>query len=106
MIATLPRDAAHPDALNRGEGARPDGAPKLFASRGAQAPVHAAPERQSHSLAPLPRLRGDLTISQQATAEGIIFVIKNPLRDQFFRFPEEAYFIASQLDGKTEREAV
>jgi multidrug resistance efflux pump len=55
---------------------------------------------------PLPRLRGDLIISKQVNPEGVIFVFKDPLQNQFYRFPEEAHFIASQLDGKTELEVV
>lgn len=56
--------------------------------------------------ASLPRLRGDLTISQQFTAEGVVFVVKDRLLDRFYRLPEEAHFIASQLDGKTELDVV
>ena len=97
MTASLPPGAANPDALPRGEGARLGGFSRSFAARGAHLPVHRLP---------LPRLRTDLTISQQVTAEGVIFVIKDPLLDRFYRFPEEAYFIASQLDGKTELEVV
>ncbi len=49
----------------------------------------------------LPRLRGDLSVSRQAGAEGAVFVIKDPRDDQFYRLPEEAYFVACQLDGAT-----
>jgi multidrug resistance efflux pump len=47
-----------------------------------------------------------LTISRQVTTEGIIFVIKDPLLNRFYRFPQEAHFIASQLDGRTGLEVV
>jgi putative peptide zinc metalloprotease protein len=52
-------------------------------------------------VASLPRLRSDLATSRQVTAEGVIFVIKDALRDRFYRLPEEAYFIAENLDGQT-----
>src|SRR5882762_9632636 len=48
-----------------------------------------------------PRLRGDLTVSRQVTADGTIFVVKDPVRNRFYRLPEEAHFIAEQLDGET-----
>jgi multidrug resistance efflux pump len=54
----------------------------------------------------LPRFRGDLATSQQATAEGVVFVLKDPVADRFYRLPEEAHFIASQLDGETPLEVV
>jgi putative peptide zinc metalloprotease protein len=97
MTASLPRVSSHPGALPLGERAGLEGVSRLFASRGGQVPVHRPP---------LPRLRTDLIISQQVTAEGVIFVIKDPLLDRFYRFPEQAHFIASQLDGKTELEVV
>jgi len=49
----------------------------------------------------LPRFRRDLTKSKQATADGVIFVLKDPIADRFYRLPEEAHFIATQLDGET-----
>ena len=54
----------------------------------------------------LPRFRDDLAASQQATAEGVFFVIKDPGADRFYRLPEEAHFIARQLDGETPMEVV
>jgi multidrug resistance efflux pump len=54
----------------------------------------------------LPRFRGDLAASQQVTAEGVVFVIKDPVTERFYRLPEEAHFIASQLDGETPMEIV
>src|SRR5213594_1177715 len=48
-----------------------------------------------------PRFRGDLVASRQVTAEGVVFVVKDPVRDRFYRLPEEAHFIAEQLDGET-----
>src|SRR6476469_7427561 len=52
-------------------------------------------------VASLPRFRSDLATSRQVTAEGVVFVIKDALRDRFYRLPEEAYFIAENLDGQT-----
>src|SRR2546429_6141108 len=50
--------------------------------------------------ASLPRFRGDLAASRQVTAEGVVFVVKDPVRERFYRLPEEAHFIAEQLDGE------
>ena len=57
-------------------------------------------------IASLPRFRGDLAASQQATADGVVFVVKDPVRERFYRLPEEAHFIARQLDGETPLEVV
>src|SRR2546427_7830956 len=54
----------------------------------------------------LPRFRGDLAASQQVTPEGVVFVVKDPVRERFYRLPEEAHFIAEQLDGETPLEVV
>ena len=87
MTASVPGVAAYSDAL---------------------APVAERDAGTSGGSVPrsLPQLRGDLTISRQETPEGVIFVIKDPHLDRFYRFPEEAHFIATQLDGKTELEVV
>jgi len=53
-----------------------------------------------------PRFRGDLASSQQVTPEGVVFVVKDPIRERFYRLPEEAHFIAEQLDGETPLEVV
>ena len=94
MTSSVPREATYPEVLPPGEG-RDEGR-----WRGT------TPVSGTREVRPLPRLRGDLTISQQVTPEGIIFVFKDPLQNQFYRFPEEAHFIASQLDGKTELDVV
>jgi multidrug resistance efflux pump len=57
-------------------------------------------------IASLPRFRDDLAASRQVTAEGVVVVIKDPARDRFFRLPEEAHFIAEQLDGETPLDVV
>src|SRR5947207_9056498 len=52
------------------------------------------------------RLRSDLLISRQGTADKPIFVIKDPASGRFFRFGETEHFIAQQLDGATSPETV
>lgn len=89
MTASLPQVATYPGVLPRGDD-RDEG------RWGGSAPVGGTREVRI-----LPRLRSDLTISQQVTPEGVIFVFKDPLQNQFYRFPAEAHFIATQLDGKT-----
>jgi putative peptide zinc metalloprotease protein len=53
-----------------------------------------------------PRLRSDLTVSRQQTAEGSSCVVKDPVSGRFFRFRETEDFIAGQLDGETPLEVV
>ena len=57
-------------------------------------------------LASPPRLRRDLTLSRQQTAEGSSWVVKDPVSGKFFRFRETEEFIASQLDGETPLDVV
>jgi multidrug resistance efflux pump len=47
------------------------------------------------------KLRSDLRVSRQTTAEGVSFVVKDPATGRFFRLREPEYFIAHQLDGVT-----
>src|SRR5215472_8418902 len=54
----------------------------------------------------LPRLRHDLAVSRQTTPQGPVFVIKDPVRRQFYRFREIEHFISGQLDGATSLEQV
>src|SRR5262249_27899013 len=54
----------------------------------------------------LPRFRGDLTSSQQVSAAGTVFVLKDPVTERYYRLPEEAHYIAQQLDGETPLEVV
>lgn len=53
-----------------------------------------------------PRLRRDLTVSEQSLAGEIIAVVKDPISGSFFRLGEAEYFIAAQLDGETSLEVV
>jgi hypothetical protein len=50
-----------------------------------------------------PKLRKDLAVSQQLTAEGKFFVVKDPVTGDFFRFGESERFIAEQFDGASGR---
>ena len=52
-------------------------------------------------LASPPKLRSDLTVSRQQTADGPRCVIKDARTGRFFRFGELEQFIAEQLDGET-----
>src|SRR3974390_3062895 len=54
----------------------------------------------------LPRFRDDLATSRQVTPGGVVFVLKDPVSERFYRLPEEAHFIARQLDGETPLEVV
>src|SRR6266545_4666525 len=53
-----------------------------------------------------PRLRRDLTVSQQQTAAGRFLVVKDPVSGRFYRFREAEQFIAEQLDGDTSLDVV
>ena len=57
------------------------------------------------SFSPL-KLRNDLTVSEQQSAEETIFVVKNPLSGAFFRLREAEWFIARQCDGSTSLEVI
>src|SRR5258708_23198349 len=51
--------------------------------------------------ATFPRLRSDLIISRQESAEGVVFVVKDPVLGRFVRFKEPEFFIVRQFDGLT-----
>jgi multidrug resistance efflux pump len=53
-----------------------------------------------------PKLRSDLTVSRQQTADGPRSVIKDVRTGRFFRFGELEQFIAEQLDGETPLDVV
>lgn len=53
-----------------------------------------------------PRLRPDLAHSRQATPEGVIYIIKEPFSETFYRLREVEGFIAEQLDGATAAEEI
>jgi putative peptide zinc metalloprotease protein len=52
------------------------------------------------------KLRDDLVVSQQNTAAGAVFVLKDPQTGRLFRFREPEYFILRQLDGRTPLEVI
>ena len=53
-----------------------------------------------------PKLRSDLIVRRQETANGTFFILKNPVTGDFFRFREAEQFIAQQFDGETPLEVV
>jgi multidrug resistance efflux pump len=52
------------------------------------------------------KLRNDLVISRQEGTDGTIFVVKDPLKERFFRLKETEHFIAQQFDGATSPDTV
>jgi putative peptide zinc metalloprotease protein len=48
-----------------------------------------------------PRLRRDLKVSEQQTASGTSFVVKDPVSRRFYRLGDAEHFIAAQFDGVT-----
>jgi len=61
---------------------------------------------QVEKLGEGPKLKPDLIMRRQHTAEGSVLVLKDPVRNQFFRFREVEGFILEQLDGKTSPERI
>src|SRR5437867_1643075 len=57
-------------------------------------------------ISSLPKLRSDLIVRRQETANGTVFILKNPVTGDFFRFREAEQFIAQQFDGETTLEVV
>jgi len=57
-------------------------------------------------ISALPRLRRDLTLSQQETAGEASLVVKDPQSGRFFRLGPTERFIAEQLDGQTSLEVI
>jgi multidrug efflux pump subunit AcrA (membrane-fusion protein) len=53
-----------------------------------------------------PKLRCDLPISRQQTADGAVYVLKDPVSERFFRLREHEYLVARQLDGQSDLESV
>ena len=51
-----------------------------------------------------PKLRDDLIINQQNTKDGPGFIVKDPATERFFRLKEIEHFIATQLNGSTDRD--
>lgn len=53
-----------------------------------------------------PKLRKDLIFSRQQAAGETCFVVKDPVRGNYFRFREAERFIIEQFDGETSLEAI
>jgi putative peptide zinc metalloprotease protein len=52
------------------------------------------------------KFRHDLTVIRHDTAEGIFFVVKDPVAGAFFRFGQAEEFIFRQLDGETSLDVI
>ncbi|MDE3068967.1 MAG: efflux RND transporter periplasmic adaptor subunit [Verrucomicrobiota bacterium] len=63
-------------------------------------------DSEPSSLTKYCRLRSDLIFSRHPAAGGDSYVVKDPVRAQFFRFKELECFIARQLDGATPVEEI
>lgn len=66
-----------------------------------QEPAPATPAKELPLRTRCPKFRSDLPISEQPTAAGTFFIIKDPATGHFFRFKEVEHFICQQLDGVT-----
>src|SRR5262245_39517047 len=53
-----------------------------------------------------PKLRKDLIFSRQQAAGETCFVVKDPIRGNYFRFREAEWFIIEQFDGETSLETI
>ena len=53
-----------------------------------------------------PKLRKDLIFSRQQAAGETCFVVKDPVRGNYFRFREAERFIIEQFDGETSLETI
>lgn len=53
-----------------------------------------------------PTLRPDLKISRQVMSERVSFVIKDPIKNEYFRFSEDEWGIISLFDGKRHLEEI
>ncbi len=69
-------------------------------------PSDGLPESRDLTARRYPKLRSDLIFSQLGTNGNASFVIKDPVRGDFFRFKEPEHFIARQLDGATPPEII
>jgi len=46
-----------------------------------------------------PSLRSDLVIKKQTVSKQDIFIVKDPVKQTYYRFEKEEYFVLNQLDG-------
>jgi putative peptide zinc metalloprotease protein len=66
-----------------------------------------APSLDSSNSRPLSlRKRGDLTARRHIYQGQVYWVIKEPVGLNYYRFPEDSYFVLQQLDGKNSLEAI
>ena len=54
----------------------------------------------------LPKLRQDLVVNRQEQRGDIVYYIKDPITDRFFRLREPEYFLAKSLDGISDIEEI
>ena len=52
------------------------------------------------------KMRGDLTAHRQIYQGQVYWVIKEPVGLNYFRFPEDSYFVLKQLDGRNNLEQI
>ena len=53
-----------------------------------------------------PGLRTDLKISRHVQKDGIHYVVKDPLAQEYYRFPEEEYSVITLFDGSNTLEKI
>ena len=53
-----------------------------------------------------PRLREDLKISRMVQMEQVTFVVKDPIKQEFFRFDGDEWEVISQFDGSSTLEEI
>lgn len=51
-------------------------------------------------------LKSDLVVSRQDNPDGVLYVIKDPSTERYFRFKEIENYIAQQCDGQTSKEII
>ncbi len=51
-------------------------------------------------MSALQGLRSDLVVKEQTVRNEKTFIVKDPVKQAYFRFEVEEYFVFSQLDGK------
>lgn len=53
-----------------------------------------------------PQLRSDLKISRHVQNDGVHYVIKEPIAQEYFRFPEEEFSVIALFDGSNTPEQI
>ena len=57
--------------------------------------------RTEDEIAKFPALRADLKVSRQVLSERVTYVVKDPIKNQYYRFDESEWSIISLFDGKS-----